>query len=335
MGMLADGRLASYFREDPVMVPIALLHDADSPRLNGESAEHVHALAEAEATFPPILVHRATMRVIDGMHRVQAMIFSGKQEIKVQFFDGAEEDAFVAGVLANIAHGLPLSPADREAAASRILRTHPQWSDRAIAEVAGLASTTIAKIRGRSEHAQRDVRIGRDGRSRPVNGASRRRLAGQLYGEHPAASIREIALMAGISPATAKDVRDRMKRGEDPVPAKLALAEQKNASGPQDEVPRSTVTRSAIRGPQPHPALDPSLILQKLQRDPALRLNEDGRQLLRWLNARSMNGGDREGFEERIPAHCVSLVAELALGLAEEWARLAKDLQERAYGSSA
>jgi ParB-like chromosome segregation protein Spo0J len=331
--MLANGRLTAFFREDAVMVPIALLHHADSPRLDGESAEHIQSLAEADANFPPILVHRATMRVIDGMHRVQATILSGKQEIKVQFFDGAEADAFVAGVLANIEHGLPLSPADREAAAARILRTHPQWSDRAIAEVAGLACTTVARIRSRSEHAQRDVRIGRDGRSRPVNGASRRRLASRLYGEHPEASIREIAIMAGISPATAMDVRDRMKRGEDPVPAKLALAEQKNGPTTPDEAPRTTAPRP-IRA-RTTPAPDPSLILQKLQRDPALRLNEDGRQLLRWLNARSMNAGETEGFEERIPAHCVSLVAEMALGLAEEWGRLAKELQERAHSSSA
>jgi ParB-like chromosome segregation protein Spo0J len=331
MGMPAERTLTA-LQENPMMVPIALLRDADSPRLNGESPEHIHALAEADANLPPILVHRATMRVIDGMHRLQATILSGKKEIKVQFFDGAEADAFVAGVLANIAHGLPLSPADREAAAARILRTHPQWSDRAIAEVAGLASTTVAKIRSRSAHAQRDFRIGRDGRSRPVNGASGRRLAGRLFDEHPEASIREIAEMAGISPATAKDVRDRMKRGEDPVPAKLALAEQKNAATTRGAVPKATNTRW-IRGH--NPALDPSLILQKLQRDPALRLNDGGRQLLRWLNARSMNAGERKGFAERIPAHCVPLIAELALGLAEEWAQFAKDLKERANSQSA
>jgi ParB-like chromosome segregation protein Spo0J len=332
MGMPVERRLEAFFQEDPVMIPIALLQHADSPRLNGESAEHIRALADADADLPPILVHRDTMRVIDGMHRLQAAILGGKQEIRVQFFDGADADAFVAGVLANIAHGLPLSPADREAAAARILRTHPQWSDRAIAEVAGLASTTVAKIRGRSGHAQQDFRIGRDGRSRPVNGASGRRLAGRLFAENPDSSIREIADLAGISPATAKDVKDRLKRGEDPVPAKLALAERKNEMTPRDELPRAAGTRW-IRGH--NPAQDPSSILQKLQRDPALRLNDNGRQLLRWLNSLSLNSGERRGFEEQIPAHCVPLVADLALGLAEEWACFAKDLKRRANSSSA
>ncbi len=82
------------------------------------------------------------MRVIDGTHRLRAAILNGHEEIGVLFFDGTDDDAFVAAVRANVVHGLPLALADREAAATRIIKSHPQWSDRAIAEAAGLAAQT-------------------------------------------------------------------------------------------------------------------------------------------------------------------------------------------------
>jgi hypothetical protein len=38
----------------------------------------------------------------------------------------------------NAAHGLPLSLADRKAAARRILGSYSDWSDRSIAAIAGI-----------------------------------------------------------------------------------------------------------------------------------------------------------------------------------------------------
>jgi ParB-like chromosome segregation protein Spo0J len=312
-----------------MMIPVDSLRHADSPRLAGESIEHIRALAEVGSDLPPILVHRETMRVIDGMHRLRAAILNGQRTIKVRFFDGAAGDAFVAAVQANIGHGLPLSLADREAAAARILTSHPQWSDRAIAEAAGLASTTVARIRNSTtdKDAQPDTRIGRDGRVRPINSAVGRRIAGRLFADRPKASLREIAEAAGISPATAKDVRERLKRGDDPVPPKLVLAERKNEGAVSDEPPEAADVRRLQRQ---RVMLDPALVLQKLQRDPSLRLNEKGRLLLRWLNTRSVNTEDWEGIEAGIPTHCVPLVADLALGFADEWVRFAEVLKRKA-----
>ncbi|MGH8879883.1 MAG: hypothetical protein ACRD0P_21450, partial [Stackebrandtia sp.] len=55
-------------------VRIALLRPADSPRLDGENSEHTQMLAESSEKLPPILVHRQTMRVIDGVHRLSAAL---------------------------------------------------------------------------------------------------------------------------------------------------------------------------------------------------------------------------------------------------------------------
>lgn len=95
-------------------VPISALLPADSPRLAGESAEHVRMLADSGAKFPPIIVHRPSMRVIDGMHRLRATTLRGCATIEVQFVDDGEgPELFVLAVAANIAHGLPLTSADR------------------------------------------------------------------------------------------------------------------------------------------------------------------------------------------------------------------------------
>lgn len=315
-------QLGVIVHDDAVTVPVGLLRHADSPRLDGENHDHVRALAETTGALPPILVHRATMRVIDGMHRLRAAILTGRQHIPVRYVDGAEADIFLAAVRANVEHGLPLSLADREAAATRILTTHPQWSDRAIAETTGLASTTVGRIRQRTATTHPAARIGKDGRARPVNAAAARRHAGRLIEEQPHASLRDIAEQAGISPATAKDVRDRLQRGDSPVPAKLTLAETRTP-GTHPQTP--TVTRLLRRGRIP----DPDQILRKLLRDPSLKLTDNGRLLLRWLSTHTVNSHEWERLEDELPTHCVSLVADLAVGLAYEWARLAETLKSR------
>ena len=203
-----------------------------SPRLNGEDRAHIARLAETDAPLPPILVHRRTMRVIDGMHRLMAASLQGRGMIEVEFFDGSEADVFLRAVQENIAHGLPLTQADRRAAAKRIIATHPHMSDRAIGHVAGLAAKTVAAMRKRSteDPAQSNARVGRDGRVRPLDSSEARRRAAELLTGQPESSLRDVARAAGISPATVLDVRKRLERGESPVPERPA-AGSNNGSG--------------------------------------------------------------------------------------------------------
>ena len=57
--------------------------------------EHIRSLAELQDELPPILVHRTTMRVIDGMHRLKAAILRGERTIEATFYDGDDAEAFV------------------------------------------------------------------------------------------------------------------------------------------------------------------------------------------------------------------------------------------------
>jgi len=151
--MIADGRQLE--RLPVVDVEVSVLTAAQpadrlsrmSPRIHEENAEHVELLVAAGTAVPPIIVHRPTMRVIDGLHRLRAAQRCGRRTIGVRFFDGDEAAAFVLAVTANAGHGLPLSLADRKRAAARIVGCYPRWSDRKIASITGLAPGTVAGIR--------------------------------------------------------------------------------------------------------------------------------------------------------------------------------------------
>lgn len=331
---------------------------ADTPRLAGENREHIQVLAESPAEFPPILVHKSSMRVIDGMHRLAATRLRGHEEIKVQFFDGKEEDIFAISVQENIAHGLPLSLTDRKTAAARIVKANPEWSDRRIASVTGLSHKTIGAIRSTAQHAvgentQLHARRGHDGRLRPLNSSAGRRIAAQLILDNPSASLRTIARKAGISPGTVRDVRDRLKRGLDPVigrpdhrsgttvtsqrdPEKLSQCGSENPAppGPADHrnarIPaqRDRSDDSAV-SPLPAPATDK--ILQRLRSDPALRFSETGRSILRHLHYSTNSAVAFGRFIDNVPHHRAATIAQLAQANAELWRQLAIKLQQRSF----
>lgn len=304
--------------EVPVEVPISWLVPADSPRFGQPDAQHEIALAQIDEHLPPILVRRSSMRVIDGMHRLGAAARRGDRTIRVCFFDGSEDDAFVLAVSSNTRHGLPLTMAERRAAAERILRARPEMSNRSVARIAGLAAKTVAAIRRTSgvDVPQSSARVGCDGRWRPLHPAERRRIAGQLLVEQPDASLRNIARHAGISPGTARDVRERVRRGEDPT------APRQRA---RDKRPGAAVS---LR--RPSAPVDQSSMLRALQRDPSLLYSNEGRSVLRWLSIRAVGHADCEKIVPKIPPHCATVVARMARGSAVAWADFADALERRA-----
>jgi ParB-like nuclease domain len=294
-------------------VPIDQLLPAISPRVGGEDEEHILRLAETESSLPPILVHRSTMRVIDGMHRVRAAMLKGCQEIDVAYFEGSEDEAFVLAVRENISHGLPLSLDDRKAAAERIISSHPRLSDRGIAAYTGLSGKTVAAIRRRSgaEAPESAPRIGTDGRLRPLTASEGRRRASELIEAHPHAPLREIAKAAQVSLGTAHDVRKRMRNGLDPVPPKIRSGE----TAPAGQTPERLRSLGAM--------------VESLARDPSLRQTEPGRELLLRLRASVLTPDDWARLVDAVPAHCTEGVAEIARQCAETWIGFADELDRR------
>lgn len=301
----------------PQKLAVKALESGDSPRVEGMNTGHVEQLAELDSALPPIVVHRSTMQVIDGMHRLHAAALRGDEFIDVLFFEGSEADAFVLAVELNHAHGLPLSTADRRTAATRIIGSHPEWSDRRIAAVTGLAASTVGAIRTRSTERieQPNVRIGRDGRVRRRDGAEGRRLAGKLIAAKPNASLREIAEAAGISPATAGDVRARVARGEPPV------------------TPRQRRASEATGGCSSRPGALPAEVVDSLKRDPSLRFTDAGRLLLRFLDCCAVEPHQWDEIIRSVPLHQRSMVVHLAREASTTWQGFADRLERQADGT--
>jgi hypothetical protein len=268
------------------------------------------------------------MRVIDGMHRLRAAELRQRHDIAVRFFDGDESAAFVLAVRANIAHGLPLSLADRKVAAAQIIKAHPDWSDRLIASQTGLAAKTVGAVRSRDAGAVAgpDSRIGLDGRVRPASTAEARKIAGDLITEHPELSLRQVARMAGLSPETVRDVRSRLRRGEDPVPG------PQDDHGPRDKRRDPAATTEppdvSARVPAPRPRLDLAEAVGPLRTDPALRFNGSGRALLKILDAHTLINKRFDSVLSEVPPHCRKGVAKAARGCARMWQSLAAHLDE-------
>ncbi|RSM50660.1 streptomycin biosynthesis protein [Amycolatopsis balhimycina DSM 5908] len=314
-----DPTRVDIFALPAVEIELSRLSSASSPRTSGEDPEHVETLLSAEGELPPILVHRPTMQVLDGLHRLKVARVRGDTKILARLVDATESDAFVLAVEANIRHGLPLSLADRKRAAVQIIGTHPQWSDRRVASATGISAGTVADLRRRAGEDGTEARIGRDGRVRPSDGSERRRLAAELIRSDPGLSLRQVAKQVGISPETVRDVRGRLERGESPTP---------------DGTRRLPAKPHPLRLSEPDfgRAVDQDrlALLERLKSDPALRLNEVGRILLRMLTMHSMDGQEWERILQGVPPHLHGVIAGFARDHARVWAEFADHLESRA-----
>lgn len=296
----------------PECVPISTLLPANSPRLDGIDQEHAKALAESPRALPPILVQACSMRVIDGMHRVRAAQLLGKDMIEARFFEGDDSEAFVAAVKANVMHGRPLSLADRKAAAAAIIKMFPDWSNRAVANATSLSDKTVNSIRSRSTtpDVQLNRRIGRDGRIRPVDVADARGRARRAIAEDPDASLRSIARLVGLSPATIRNVREEMDEDGSHSQSLKQVGDGSEQVRPSDKLSQRLEDSDRRR------------VLEALKRDPSLRLNNAGKELLRWLEMHTRLPGSSQEIIDRIPSHCVESVALLAADCSAWWATL-------------
>jgi hypothetical protein len=290
----------------PEKVDIDDLAFDDYVRYSGEDPSHSRALAAIGEEFPPIYVHAESMSVLDGFHRVCAAKRRNESQITARLIHGPRADAFVLAVRANSSFGKPLTLAERERSARRILLSHPQWSDRLIAEACGLSGKTVANLRPRAteEMAQLNMRrIGRDGKSRPVNVSDNRRRAAQLIEENPEASLREIGRQSQLSPATVRDVRDRVIRGEAPT--------------------------KEMRSDDAHGGSEAWPVYHEVVVDVALQSAADGDAFTAWFTAHLIGDQDWPPMVSGIPLSRVYVVADQARSCAAAWRHFADALEAR------
>ncbi|WP_157868884.1 ParB/RepB/Spo0J family partition protein [Streptomyces atriruber] len=280
-----------------------MLLDADSPRLAGIDQDHVRTLAACTDKLPPIVVHRSTMKVIDGMHRLTAARLNGQETIEVRYFEGSNREAFLLAVELNMKHGLALALSDRKKSAMKILESFPEWSDRAVAVKTGLSGKTVGVLRRKfaGQIAQAPLRVGRDGRVRPLNSHKDRRQTAGVLPEEPDTVLRETAGAAGAPGPSAREAQKRLRSQDDGPP------------------PGSEARARAPQGLEPAgPLVDPLAQLESLKRDPALKYSNDGREMIRWLEARIIRKTD-PGLALPAPAHQARKIAALARACAAQW----------------
>lgn len=302
-------------------------------RGSGTDPAHVRLLADAAAAreLPPILVQEKNLRIVDGMHRLEAARMRGETIIRARLVSCSDEDAFILAVRSNTLHGLPLSRADRIFGAQQILAWHPEWSDRAVGVAAGLGTRAVAALRCRLDDGgqQSGKRIGRDGKRHPVAGIEGRKRAADYIASCPDASLREIAREADVSLGTARDVRARLQRGLEPVTAgqkassaEPSMAAHSTADDQQPENGRHDVRRIASRR-------DWAAISAKLMNDPSLKYSEGGRAFIRWMALYAAHANEWRRYIDAVPAHWMKDISLAADGVREEWAEFVDQLKRR------
>jgi hypothetical protein len=110
-----------------------------------EYAEAVHDGAK----FPPvdIFYDGASNWLADGFHRYHAHKKAGVLDILATIHQGTVDDALQFALGANRANGLRRTNKDKHNCVKIALAKWPEWSDRRIAEVCGVAHTFVGKHR--------------------------------------------------------------------------------------------------------------------------------------------------------------------------------------------
>jgi ParB-like chromosome segregation protein Spo0J len=299
-----------------VDLPLAALPASPSLRAGGLDRAHIATLAELAPSWPPIVVRRADHSVIDGQHRIAAAARLGLTTLPAVLFDGTADDAYVEFVRCNVGHGLPLSLDERRAAVSRILRTHPERSDRSIAELCGVSPKTVARVRDEREASAASRRrptpitgrVGRDGRVRPVDPeAVRTRIAEELA-RRPEASLRAIAQVVGASPETVRSVKNKLRSGHS-VATRPVHA---------DPAPEATILGLLSRKQR---------CARPWQDDRALADRDGGAQFVQWFDATAVESADGWEHVGVVPLSRVYEVADEARRRAAFWLGFAETLE--------
>ncbi|WP_232375338.1 hypothetical protein [Mycolicibacterium baixiangningiae] len=153
-------------------------------------------------------------------------------------------------------------------------------------------------------------------------------IAADLIRSGAKMSQREIARQSGISTATVRDVRCRLDRGDDPVPEAQKAHRTPHSLPPSPESRENPHAPSQLIQKRDYDARVSPNTLQRLRNDPALRLNDRGRTLIRGIVMSVSAVEQIDHMAAELPHHCRITVAELATDIGRAWANLADRLNE-------
>ena len=292
----------------PREIAIASLTQGASLRETPLSRDHVARLVASGGHWPPLLVHRDDLVVIDGQHRLAAAIELKLVTTAVVLHDGPPDDAFMEALQANASHGLPLTLRERRSAAFRVLAIHPEWSDRKIARTCGLSSGTTRRVRASADRSAGGPvipitrRLGADGKYRPATPGEIRTRVAETISQRPDASLRAIAVQTGCSPATVLAVRQSTHQVRSEVSAPSIVGVDGSES----------TTRV------------PSKLWQS---DSACASSESSREFAEWFDRTTLDPRESSRYLESVPLSRIYEVVDEALRRSKEWSDFAAALE--------
>ncbi len=288
-------------------VPVRKLKAGLSPRSGDLNEANIEALAEVIDRLPPILVHKESMTVIDGHHRLEAVRRAGHELIGAVLVATTLAEAAALAIVANVAHGLPLTISERKEAASRLIEATPDQSDRSIAVLCGLAPSTVAKVRARclGSTTGYDNRLGVDGHRRGrCSDEVKERLAASLH-DRPDQSYRTLGRDVGVSASTVS----RLARRGAP---RLGRGTSRNGKG-------SDATSSGVSATS----------------DVALSSLPEAEGFVAWFDSHRIESTAWRRYLPLVPLSRVYEIADECRARAAAWSEMASALEHRSRSSAA
>jgi hypothetical protein len=143
-----DGSQTRWLKVKEIIVD----HDVSARvHLNHEAVDGYAEMMKANAVFPPITVFSdgSNYWLADGFHRLTAAKLLRYAEIRAEIIRGDKRDARLFAAQSNITHGLRRTNEDKRRAVSILLmdKEWQQWSDKVIAQKAGVSSEWTSRLR--------------------------------------------------------------------------------------------------------------------------------------------------------------------------------------------
>jgi hypothetical protein len=132
--------------------------------MEGEEFNELVADIQRRGLRYPIITHKGT--IIDGRNRALACAKAGVTP-RYQEFDGSDEDV-VRFIISSNVHRRHLTAEQRREKLVKLLKLHPEQSDRVLAAETGFSHTTVQKARKKATGNRLPVgkRVGKDGKAR-------------------------------------------------------------------------------------------------------------------------------------------------------------------------
>jgi ParB-like chromosome segregation protein Spo0J len=166
--------------------------------------DHIELLCEVLDRCPPIII-TSDGALVDGEHRVAAALSLGRTDLPAVVLGDTDcvGTDLIQSIEANTGHGLPLTQAERRSAVEAVLAVRPDLADRAIAQICGVARSTVKCKRaeacsgGLNDHL--NARAGSDGKRYGGAPPTWRPHLEALLRIDPTMTVRTLAARTGAS----------------------------------------------------------------------------------------------------------------------------------------